>query len=82
MTAPSTSEIAVAFSSHVARVVECQTPSGPVSFTVDSGGDGDRSICLEHHPSTMPRSPDYDRAFAAAKVYLEKCGFQVEIHGA
>jgi hypothetical protein len=72
---------AVKFSESVVRVLECETPHGRLQFTLDSGSTGDRSICLEHHPSSLPRVASYDQAFNSAKQYLESCGYEVEIHG-
>ena len=73
--------IPVRFSSKVARVLECDAPSGTIQFTVDSGSNGDKSICLEHHPRGWARSADYFAAFEAARDYLVSCGYEVEVYG-
>ena len=46
------------------------------------GAKGEKSICLEHHPSKWPRGPRYDLAFQRAKQFLESKGFDVEIYDA
>jgi hypothetical protein len=73
--------IPVRFSSKVARVLECEAPGGTIQFTLDSGSNGDRSICLEHHPRDWARSNDYSAAFQAAREYLVSCGYEVEVYG-
>ena len=80
--APSTpDDFTVRFSTEVARVLECDDAIGRITFTLDAGEKGDRSICLEHHPESFPRGPRYDLAFRRAKEYLESCGYEVEIYG-
>ena len=76
-----TTEFAVRFSTEVARVLECDDATGRIEFTLDAGSKGDRSICLEHHPSSWPRGSRYDLAFQRAKEFLESCGYEVEIYG-
>ncbi len=71
----------VRFSSTTARVIECDAPGGTVQFTLESGPNGDKSICLEHHPIGWARSVHYSAAFEAARAYLVSCGYEVEIHG-
>jgi hypothetical protein len=71
----------VRFSPTTARVVECTDASGTIQFTVDSGSNGDKSVCLEHHPLDWPRGERYTIAFGDAKRFLESCGFEVEIYG-
>jgi len=73
--------IPVRFSSKVARALECEAPSGTIQFTLDMGSNGDKSICLEHHPRAWARSSDYPVAFEAARLYLVSCGYEVEIYG-
>ena len=75
------SSFTVKFSAKVARVLECSDAHGTVEFTVDSGSDGDKSVCLEHHSAGSPRGQRYDVAFRSAKEYLESCGYKVEIYG-
>jgi hypothetical protein len=81
MSAPAPTDIAVRFSSKVARVLECDVLGGRIEFTLDSGSRGDRSICLEHHPETRTRDATYIAAFEAARQYLVSCGYEVEIDG-
>ena len=81
MSAQSSTDFKVAFSAKVARVLECTDSIGTVEFTLDNGPAGDKSICLEHHPSDWPRGDRYHLAFRRAKEYLESCGYEVEIYG-
>jgi hypothetical protein len=71
----------VRFSTTVARVVEYSDVGGTLEFTLDGGSKGDKSVCLEHHPSTGPRDERYRIAFGRTKEFLESCGFEVEIYG-
>ena len=72
---------AVAFSTQVARVLECADAEGCIEFTLDAGSKGDRSICLEHHARDRPRDARYMRAFECARQFLVACGFEVETYG-
>jgi hypothetical protein len=81
MAAPPRNDFRVRFSRNLAKVVEVEAPSGLITFTLDSGSSGDRSICLEHHPSSWPRTDNYNLAFESAKRYLESCGYEVETGG-
>jgi hypothetical protein len=62
----------------VARTLEYDDSHGRLLFTFDAGSGGAKSICLEHHSSREPRSPQYEIAFQRTKEYLESCGYQVE----
>jgi hypothetical protein len=73
--------IPVRFSSKVAWTLECDAPGGTIQFTLDIGSNGNKSICLEHHPRGWARSADYSAAFAAARQYLVSCGYEVEVYG-
>jgi hypothetical protein len=81
MSSPATTDFTVRFSTEVARVLECDDSTGRIQFTLDAGSKGDKSVCLEHHPSDWPRGSRYDLAFRRAKEFLESCGFEVEIYG-
>jgi hypothetical protein len=70
----------VRLSAERARVLECSAPGRQIAFTLDSGPSGNHSICLEHHPLSVPRSDYYESAFSAAKAYLESIGYEVEVH--
>jgi hypothetical protein len=72
----------VQFSSDVTRVLECTDSIGTIKFTIDGDPDGNNGVCLEHHPVGWPRGPRYDLAFKSALMYLESCGYKVEIFGA
>ena len=74
-------EFSVAFSTQVARVLECTDAVGCITFTVDSGSKGDRSVCLEHHPPAQQRDARYMQAFESARAFLVSCGFEVETYG-
>ena len=71
----------VRFSPSVAFTLECTDSAGTVTFTVDTGSGGNRSICLEHHPADWPRGERYLLAFRSAKEFLESCGYEVEVYG-
>jgi len=65
----------------IARTLECEDGEGCILFTLDLGSKGNKSLCLEHHPSSWPRGPRYALAFQAAKHYLESCGYELEVYG-
>jgi hypothetical protein len=81
MSAQPSSDFDISFSTKVARVLGCTDSTGIVEFTLDSGPAGDKSICLEHHPSNWPRGERYNHAFRRAKEFLESCGYDVDIYG-
>ena len=72
--------IAVRFSK-VARILECDTPSGPIEFSFDGSPNGPKALFLEHHGPSSPRSESYAAAFEAARRYLVACGYEVEVYG-
>jgi hypothetical protein len=74
----------------VARTVDYEDSQERLVFTFDAGskfdfknpnGPGKNSICLEHYPPSMSRSPRYGIAFERTKQFLESRGFDVEIYG-
>jgi hypothetical protein len=82
MAALDSANITVRFSRRVARVIECETPTGLIQFAFDGSPKGPKSLCLEHHAPTSPRSESYTAAFEAARRYLVARGYEVEVYGA
>jgi hypothetical protein len=62
-----------------ARTLEYDDPHGQIIFTFDGRSKGGNSLVLEHHPPSMPRSPQYDVAFARTKEFLEAHGYDVQV---
>ena len=62
-----------------ARTLEYHDPQEHVRFTFDIAAP--KTVVLEHHPRSMPRSDRYSIAFERTKEYLESCGYQVEVYG-
>ena len=78
MESRTSTDFKVRFNGDVAGVLECEDAIGTIEFTLDAGSKSDRSICLQHHPASVPRGQRYDLAFLKAKQFLESCGYLVE----
>jgi hypothetical protein len=62
-----------------ARTLEYLDMHGQVIFTFDVGSKDGKSLVLEHHPPSMPRSPRYDVALERTKQFLEARGYEIPI---